>query len=102
MKEKLIMNTVYNVLMDEGYRPKKEKPCPEETFLTFKAQGRPLLIPTSGDNYIAINMGVTMPYYKKFGRIDLYSLVSNYNCMQVEGIKYVNNKESLFFILRFL
>lgn len=31
MKEILIMSTVYNVLMDEGYRPKREKPNPEIT-----------------------------------------------------------------------
>jgi len=101
MNAKLIMSTVYNVLMDEGYRPKKEKPCPDLTALTFKAQGFPLMIPAADDNFITISTGLKMPYTKEFGRLDIYKLVNQYHCMQVESIKFQDNKSYLFVIICF-
>ena len=101
MKENLIMSTVYNVLMDEGYRPKSEKLCPEVTTLFFKSQGHPLTILSNGDDIIEIDAAVIMPYNKKFGRLDLYNFVSNFKCMQVADVEFQDNKKSLGFVLRF-
>jgi len=101
MNAKLIMSTVYNVLMDEGYRPKKEKPSPDHTFLTFKAQGISLMVPASYDNYITICAGLKMPYTKDFGRLDIYKLVNQYYCMQVESVEFQDNKSYLCLIIRF-
>ena len=101
MNAKIIMSTVYNVLMDEGYRPKKEKPCPDHTILTFKAQGIPLMIPASDDNYITISAGLKMRYTKEFGRLDVYKLVNQYYCMKVERVEFQDNKSYLCLIISY-
>ena len=101
MKENLIMSTVYNVLMDEGYRPKREKPDPETVAVTFKSEGHLLGVLPCGDNYIELSASVGMEYNKKFGRLDLYKLVSSFRCMQVAWIVVKENKKGMVFVLSF-
>lgn len=56
---------------------------------------------SNGDNYFELSAGINMEYKKKFGRLDLYNLVSSFKCMQVTGIEFKDNKKILFFVLRF-
>ena len=101
MKENLIMSTVYNVLMDEGYRPKREKPDPETVAVTFKSEGHLLGVLPCGDNYIELSAIVSMEYSENFGRLDLYKLVSGFRCMQVACILAKENKKRWVFALSF-
>ena len=95
MKENLILATAYTVLMDEGYRPTKEKPCPELTYLVFKVEGRKFAVLPNGDNYLQLLFVFDLPYNKEFSRLALYKLVNSYKCMQVDCIDYTNEKTCL-------
>lgn len=101
MKENLIMNTVYNVLMDEGFRPQRMKPIPEETFIVFKSRGLSLTIVADGDDIINITAGIEIPYTKEFGRLDMYERVNVYKCMRVDAAEFANNKKTLRFLISF-
>jgi hypothetical protein len=101
MKENLIMSTVYNVLMDEGYRPKIKKRNPETTAIIFKSGDHFLMVFPDGDNYIELSGIVSMEYYEKFSLLDLYKLVSGFRCMQVAWIVPKENKKRWGFVLSF-
>lgn len=101
MKQNLIMSTAYNVLMDEGYRPQRMKPIPEETCLLFKSQGYPLMIVSDGDDMINISTLIKTSYTKDFGRLDLYELVNGINCMRVEKVEFADNKKILIALISF-
>lgn len=101
MKENLIMSTVYNVLMDEGYHPKIKKRNPETTAIIFETEGHFLMVFPRGDNYIGFSAIVSMEYSENFGRLDLYKLVSGFRCMQVACILAKENKKRWGFVLSF-
>jgi hypothetical protein len=99
MNKESIMRTVYKVLMDKGYNPKRIKNCDGEPSLSFKIDIMPMyVIPVDG--YIDITFYVTLPSSKSVSA-DIEKLISRHDFMHLSGIEHLDNIESAIYIISF-